>query len=89
MVRLAGGERRLTFSRFETSAGPDLRVRLVPGGSTDGGLDGAIDLGGLKGNKGDQQYDLPADVDLNRYRSVVIWCRAFSVAFAQASLSRS
>jgi hypothetical protein len=89
VVRLPGGERRLTFSRFETSAGPDLRVRLVPGGATDGGADGAIDLGGLKGNKGNQQYDVPGDVDLNRYQSVVIWCRAFTVAFAQARLSKS
>jgi hypothetical protein len=89
VVRLPGGDRRLTFSQFETSAGPDLRVRLVPGDSTDGGADGAIDLGELKGNKGNQQYEVSGDVDLKRYQSVVIWCRAFSVAFAHARLSRS
>ena len=89
VVRVAGGNRYLTFARFETSAGPDLRVRLVLGDSTDGGAEGALDLGGLKGNKGDQQYELPREADLNRYQSVVIWCRAFTVAFAQARLFES
>jgi electron transfer DM13 len=44
------------------------------------------DLGALKGNKGDQQYDLPQGLDLDRYSTVVIWCRAFSVNFARAVL---
>jgi hypothetical protein len=48
-----------------------------------------VDLGGLKGNRGDQQYTVPADVDLPRYRTVVIWCRAFSVLFARAPLARA
>jgi hypothetical protein len=89
VVELPDGSRRLTLTEFETAAGPDLRVRLVSGDATDGGADGAIDLGGLKGNKGNQQYELPVDVDLSRYTSVVVWCRAFSVAFAQARLTRS
>ena len=45
------------------------------------------DLGALKGNKGNQQYDLPRRVDLDRPHTVVIWCRAFSVNFARAPLS--
>ena len=86
VVRLRDGRHVLTLTRFATSPGPDLRVRLVPGASTNGGADGVIDLGGLKGNRGDQQYGLPAGADLRRYTSVVIWCRAFSVAFASARL---
>jgi hypothetical protein len=89
IVRLPGGVRRLTLARFSTSPGPDLRVRLVPGSSSDGGADGALDLGALKGNKGDQQYDVPPGADLARYRAVVIWCRAFSAAFGEAALTAS
>ncbi|HEX2103618.1 MAG TPA: DM13 domain-containing protein [Solirubrobacteraceae bacterium] len=83
IVRLAGGRRVLTLTRFETSAGPDLRVRLAPG--PNGGAGGALDLGALKGNRGDQQYDLPRGAEIGG-RTVVIWCRAFSVAFGHAAL---
>jgi hypothetical protein len=86
IVRKADGSRVLTLTGFETSAGPDLRVRIVPGDNSDGGMEGAVDLGGLKGNRGDQQYDVPDDVLARAELSVVIWCRAFSVAFARAKL---
>lgn len=88
IVRLPDGSRRLTLTRLDTSAGPDLRVRLVPGKGSDGGAKGNIDLGGLKGNRGDQQYTLPRDVAA-RGHTVVIWCRAFSVAFGSAHLRAS
>ena len=86
VVRRGGGGHVLTLTDFETDAGPDLRVRLVRGDTTDGGAAGAIDLGGLKGNRGNQQYDLPRGNDGKGY-SVVVWCRAFSVAFTAARLS--
>ena len=86
VVRTRDGRRFLTLTRFETSPGPDLRVRLVPGGGTDGGAEGAHDLGALKGNRGNQQYELPRDADV-RGSSVVIWCRAFSAEFGTASLA--
>jgi hypothetical protein len=86
VVRVGDGVRFLTLTSFETSAGPDLRVRLVPGRSDDGGAEGAIDLGGLKGNRGDQQYRLPADASVDG-ATVVIWCRAFSVPFGSARLA--
>jgi hypothetical protein len=52
-----------------------------------GGVREFVDLGGLKGNKGTQQYELPVGLDLARYGPVVVWCRAFSVAFGSAALS--
>jgi hypothetical protein len=88
IVKLANGRRVLTLTGFETSAGPDLRVRIVPGGGTDGGADGAVDLGALKGNRGDQQYELPAGLK-PRDHTVVIWCRAFSALFGSARLEAS
>jgi hypothetical protein len=44
------------------------------------------DLGALKGNVGNQQYGLSRDVNIERYTTVVVWCRAFSVAFTSAPL---
>jgi hypothetical protein len=85
VIRAPDGRRFLTLTSFSTSAGPDLRVRLVPTGSIDGGVDGAIDLGGLKGNRGDQQYRVPPAADLDGL-TVVIWCRAFSAPFGSAAL---
>ena len=86
-IELARGGRVLTLTGFETDPGPDLRVYLVAGAAREEGeVDDFIDLGGLKGNQGDQQYKLPADADLRRYTTVVIWCRAFSVSFGRASL---
>jgi hypothetical protein len=85
VVEKASGGRVLTFTGgFEVHNGPDLRVYLVPGDGRDTGDN--VDLGGLKGNRGDQQYTLPSSVDTGKYKTVVVWCRAFSVAFARATL---
>ena len=86
VVRLADGRRFATLTGFSTSPGPDLRVRLVPGDSPDGGAPGAVDLGALKGNRGDQQYSIPRGVRVGG-RTLVIWCRAFSAAFGSARLA--
>jgi Electron transfer DM13 len=88
VVELPSGERKLTLTRFETDPGPDLFLYLVAGSyeNTDD-PDDFVSLGDLKGNKGNQQYTIPADVDLDRYSNVVVWCRAFSVPFVKARLS--
>ena len=86
VVRLPGGRRFATLTGFSTSPGPDLRVRLVPGDTADGGAPGAVDLGGLKGNRGNQQYEIPAGVRVGG-TTLVIWCRAFSAAFGSARLA--
>lgn len=87
-IRTASGERVLTLTDFEVDNGPDLRVYLVAGPARDESeVDEYKDLGGLKGNKGNQQYALPQGLDLQRYSTVVIWCRAFSVNFARAPLA--
>jgi hypothetical protein len=86
IVKLTDGRRFLTLTSFSTSPGPDLRVRLASARTLDGGERGAVDLGALKGNRGDQQYRIPAGVGV-RGRAVVIWCRAFSARFGSAVLS--
>ena len=85
LIELAAGATVLTLTRFETDPGPDLRVYLVTGDADE--LGDVVDLGALKGNRGDQQYDVDASVDTGRHRTVVIWCRAFSVAFGSAELA--
>lgn len=49
-------------------------------------MDGAVDLGPLKGNIGDQNYEIPADADISQFGSVIIYCVPFSVNFATATL---
>jgi hypothetical protein len=86
-IRTAEGGRVLTLTSFEVDNGPDLRVYLVAGPARDESeVDDFKDLGSLKGSKGNQQYDIPRGLDLDRYSTVVVWCRAFSVNFARASL---
>ena len=91
IVQIDRGHRVLRFEGLSTSNGPDLRVYLseIPE-SDDWHAYGErfVDLGALKGNLGNQNYAIPADVDLARYRSAVIWCRRFTVGFGVAGLSQ-
>jgi hypothetical protein len=90
IYQMGGGTRILRFTNFTTSNGPDVHVYMV---AADDAKDGAtveragfIDLGPIKGNIGDQNYDLAADLDLAKYRAVSIWCKRFSVNFGAAAL---
>jgi hypothetical protein len=88
---LGGGRRVLRLTEFATSNGPDVRVYLVAAGDASDNESvtkaGFIELGKLKGNEGDQNYDVPTDLDLTKYRAVTIWCRRFGVNFATAPLT--
>jgi hypothetical protein len=87
VVRLADGGRVLTLTSLDVANGPDLRVRVAAGPATsEVQVHDFVDLGGLKGNKGNQQYMLPNGFELKHYTTVVIWCRAFSALFARAPL---
>jgi hypothetical protein len=92
VVETEDGKRFLRFEEFETSNGPDLLVYLsskTPSGTDDwhGYDQDFVDLGPLKGNVGDQNYEIPGDVDLDRYSTAVVWCRRFEVGFAAATLT--
>jgi hypothetical protein len=89
VIKLTSGKRVLTLTRFETDNGPDLRVYLSTGNRAGAELGDFKDLGALKGNKGSQQYEIPPDVNIRRFSTVVIWCRAFSVAFTSAVLTNT
>jgi hypothetical protein len=86
------GAQYLRLTDFTTSNGPDVHVVLAR--SDDPGLSqtilktnlDSIELGTLKGNQGDQNYDLPAVVDLAKYSAVVIYCERFHAIFGLARL---
>ncbi|MCA1666409.1 MAG: DM13 domain-containing protein [Thermomicrobia bacterium] len=81
IFKQADGTYLLRFDNLDVTNGPDLRVRLLgPNGAN-------LDLGGLKGTKGNQNYALPADFDPAKYDAADIWCRAFNVQFVKAALS--
>ena len=89
ILRLPDGQQILRLEGFETSNGPALFVYLSqnPADGEDGSFDDDyLDLGALKGNVGDQNYVIPAEVDPLGYTSVVVWCDRFSVSFGAADL---
>src|SRR5215216_854127 len=93
VFQLAGGKKTLRLTNFETSNGPDVHVYLVAAQDAKDNDSvtkaGFVDLGTLKGNIGDQNYELPANADLAKYRAVTIWCKRFSVNFGTAPLNSS
>jgi len=88
-----GQGRVLRLTDFATSNGPDVRVYLVAADDVNDDATvktaGFVELGPLKGNRGNQNYDLPESLDLARFRTVTIWCKRFSVNFGSAPLVRS
>lgn len=89
IFRLADGSYVLRLEDLDTENGPDLRVYLSEATASAQGREFAedfVDLGALKGNRGDQNYEIPGGVDVSRFRSAVIWCRRFTVGFGVAPL---
>ena len=90
IYELPEGDRILRFEDFKSTNGPELHVILskeVPTSTFAGVGEDMIDLGLLKGNIGNQNYDIPADVDLSEYKSIVIYCVPFGVTFSSADFS--
>lgn len=82
VYELPDGQTIVRFEDFDVTNGPDLFVYLA----TDASASDFVDLGRLKGNKGNQNYTIPAGTDLEKYDTVLIWCRAFSVLFSTAGV---
>jgi hypothetical protein len=92
VLHLDDGTRIVRLEGLRTDNGPDLYLylsRTAPDGEEGTFDDDFVSLGRLKGNRGDQNYELPSDVDLDRFGSVVIWCDRFNSAFGAASLVRT
>ena len=90
----ADGKLVLRLTKFKTSNGPDVHVILV---ATTDAMDDAnflkdntekLELGKLKGNEGDQNYEIPAGTDLTKFRTVSIYCERFNANFGAAPLEK-
>ena len=83
VINLADGRTFLRLENLKTTNGPDLYVYL----STGKDVSDIVSLGKLKGNIGNQNYEIPTGTDLAKYNTVLIWCKAFSTLFGSAKLS--
>ena len=94
IYRTSDGGQTLRLTDFTTSNGPDVHVVLMQ--ADDANLTKEIvtdqldrvELGQLKGNQGDQNYDLPASIDLQKYNAAVIYCERFHAIFGVARLEK-
>ena len=75
----------LRLENLKVTNGPDLYVYLA----TDKSASDFVNLGKLKANNGNQNYDIPIGTDLTKYDTVLIWCKAFSVLFGSVELQPS
>jgi hypothetical protein len=90
LYQCRNGKRLLALKDLSTAARPDLAVYLIdaPDAFDNDTVRNSrfVSLGPLKGLAQDQVYDVPADVDLARYRAVIIWSQKYGVNFTTAPL---
>jgi hypothetical protein len=83
VIPLEDGTNILRLENLRVTNGPDLYVYLSP----DKDASDIVNVGKLKANNGNQNYDIPEGTDLSKYSTVLIWCRPFSVLFGSAELN--
>jgi len=84
----------LRLTNFKTSNGPDVHVILIAVKDADDdanflkrGVE-RVELGSLKGNEGDQNYEIPSGTDLSKFQTVSIYCERFNANFGAAPLEK-
>jgi Electron transfer DM13 len=82
-ISLEDGRKFIRFENFKVTNGPNLFVYLA----TDKSASDFVDIGQLKANNGNQNYEVPDGTDLTKYDTVLVWCKAFSVLFGSAELT--
>ena len=90
VYRQPDGSHVIRFEDLAVSNGPDLLVILSASPLVDDQNAYSeveyVSLGDLKGNKGNQNYEVPADVNIGDYQTVAIWCRRFNYTFNAADI---
>jgi hypothetical protein len=88
------GKLVLRLTNFKTSNGPDVHVILIAAKNADDDANflksniERVELGSLKGNEGDQNYEIPGGTDLSRFQTVSIYCERFNANFGAAPLEK-
>jgi hypothetical protein len=88
------GKLTLRLTNFKTSNGPDVHVILIAANDADDNANflksstERVELGKLKGNEGDQNYEIPGGTDLGKFRTVSIYCERFDANFGAAPLEK-
>jgi lipopolysaccharide export LptBFGC system permease protein LptF len=89
-----GGKLVLRLTNFKTSNGPDVHVILIAAKDADDDANflksstERVELGKLKGNEGDQNYEVPTGTDLTKFQTVSIYCERFNANFGAAPLEK-
>ena len=90
----ADGKLVLRLTNFKTSNGPDVHVILIAAKDADDDANflktdtARVELGKLKGNEGDQNYEIPTGTDLSKFQTVSIYCERFNANFGAAPLEK-
>lgn len=91
VYRQPDGSHVIRFENLDVSNGPDLLVILSASPLVEDraaySATEYLSLGDLKGNRGNQNYEVAADVNLDDYLTVAIWCRRFNYTFNAADIS--
>jgi hypothetical protein len=88
------GKLVLRLTSFKTSNGPDVHVILIAARDADDDANflksstERVELGMLKGNEGDQNYEVPDGTDLSKFQTVSIYCERFNANFGAAPLEK-
>jgi hypothetical protein len=94
IYREADGKLLLRLTNFKTSNGPDVHVVLIAAKDAADDVNflksstEKLELGSLKGNEGDQNYDIPSGTDLKKFQTVSIYCERFNANFVAAPLEK-
>jgi hypothetical protein len=90
----ADGKLALRLTNFKTSNGPDVHVILIAAKDAEDDANflkngtPRVELGKLKGNEGDQNYQIPMGTDLAKFQTVSIYCERFNANFGAAPLEK-
>lgn len=80
LIVRSGDANFIRFEDLKTVNGPDLRIYLSSGLNAED----IVDLGPIRATEGNVNYIIPQGTDLDKYKNVMIWCRAFGVLFSYA-----